>query len=83
MGRGESEQRLSLTVSSNDGPWQRASHLLVELDGSSDASSLGWAGAINIINSPYRTGGVFQDDWLRKHINKKEMFPLYHLLRLF
>lgn len=81
--RGEFHQWLSLTASSHEGPWQRASHLLVEIDGSSDASSIGWGGVINILNSPYRAGGVFPEDWLRKHINKKEMFALYHLLRLF
>ena len=81
--RQEFQKWLSLTASSHEGPWQRASHLIVKIDGSSDASSLGWGGAINIKGAQYRAGGVFPDDWLHKHINKKEMFALYHLLRLF
>jgi len=81
--RGELLQWLSLTATSHEGPWQRARHLLVKMTGSSDASALGWGGVIDIMGSPYRAGGIFPEDWLRKHINKKEMFALYHLLRLF
>ncbi len=80
--RGELQQWLALTAPSREGPWQRARHLIVKMTGSSDASALGWGAVIDIMGSPYRAGGVFPDEWLREHINKKEMFALYHLLRL-
>lgn len=51
--RGEFEQLLVSDGLLDEGPWQRASHLLAKLDGSSDASSLGWVGVVNIMGSPY------------------------------
>lgn len=75
---GESKQSLSLAATSNEGLWQRALHLIVKLDDSSDASTLGWRGFINIVSTPCRAIGTFSNDWLLKDINKKYMFSLYH-----
>ena len=79
---GEFRQWLSLTTTSHEARWRRARHLLVRLQGASDASSRGYGGTFTIMGSDYHVGGGFPEDWLGKHINKKEMFALYHSLRL-
>lgn len=32
---------------------------------------------------PFRAGGVFPHEWLSRHINSKDMYALYHVLRQF
>ena len=51
--------------------------------GASHASSVGWGCVVTSFLGPFQAGGVFPQDWLNKHINKKEMYALYHLLRQF
>ena len=66
------------------GSWQRARHFAAALTkGSSDASSVAWGGVVNTTSGTFPTGGVFSPDWLSKHINQKDMYALYHLLRQF
>lgn len=77
----EFKQWLSLVATSHEEPLQKARHLIVKLDGASDASMLGWGDAMNIVGTPYRAGGTFPADWLRQHINNKLMFSFYYLLR--
>ena len=81
---GELRQWLSITATSQEGPWQRARHFSAALTkGSSDASSVAWGGVVNTASGTFPAGGVFPPDWLAKHINQKEMYGLYHLLRQF
>ena len=51
--------------------------------GATDASSIGWGGVVNASSGPFRAGGVFTQHWVSKHINIKEMYALYHVLRQF
>ena len=74
---------MSITATSQEGPWQRARHFAAALTkGSSDASSVAWGGVVNTTSGTFPAGGVFPSDWLSKHINQKEMYALYHLLRM-
>lgn len=80
----EFKQWLALTATSQEGPWQRARHFSASLTkGSSDASSVAWGGVVNTTSGPFPAGGVFPASWLSRHINQKEMYALYHLLRQF
>ena len=83
--RAEFQQWLSLTTTSHEGLWQRARHYTASItNGASDASSIAWGGIVNTVSLPsFRAGGVFPSEWLPKHINKKEMYALHELLRLF
>ena len=77
-----SEARGDLASTSHEGPWQRARHFTAALtEEASDASSVEWGGFVMSFGNPFKAGGVFPLDWLNKHINKKEMYALYHLLR--
>ena len=79
----EFKQWLSITATSQEGPWQRARHFAAALTkGSSDASSVAWGGVVNTTSGTFPAGGVFLPDWLSKQINQK-MYALYHLLRQF
>lgn len=49
---GEFKQWLSLAATSHEGPWHKARHLPVKLDGSSDASTLGWGGSSTLWATP-------------------------------
>ena len=78
----EFKQWLSITATSQEGPWQRARHFTAALaKGLSDASSVAWGGVVNTTSDIVPAGGVFPSYWLSKHINQKEMYALYHLLR--
>ena len=77
---GEFRHWLTITTTTHEGPWQRARHFRAELTfGASDASSLAWGGVVYAVGE-FRAGGVFPPDWLPRHINRKEMYALYHLL---
>ena len=79
---GELRQWKGLASTSHEGPWQRARHFMAALtEGASDASSVGWGGVVMSFGDPFKAGGVFPHDWLNKHINKNEMYAIYHLLR--
>lgn len=80
--RGELLHWLSIASTTHEGPWQRARHFKAALTGgASDASSVGWGGIVYAADGPFRAGAVFPPDWLTKHINQKEMYALYHMLR--
>ena len=75
---------LNLSATSQEGPWQEARHFVAALTkGLSDASSVAWGWVVNTASGTFPAGGVFRPDWLSKHINQKEMYGLYHLLRQF
>ena len=79
----EFTQWLGITATSQEGPWQRARHFSATLTkDSSDASSVAWGCVVNTTSGTFPAGGVFPSDWLSKHINQKEMYALYHLLRM-
>ena len=81
---GEFKQWLNMSAISQEGPGRRARHFAAVLTkGSSDASSVGWGSVVNTTSDIFPVGGVFPPDWLSKHINHKEMYALYHLLRQF
>ena len=81
---GEFKQWMTITSTSQEGPWQRARHFTAVLTcGATDASSTGWGGVVNASSGPFRAGGVFPQNWLSRHINSKEMYALYHVLRQF
>ena len=72
---GELKQWLGISSTSHEGPWQRARHFTAALTGgASDASSVGWGCVVTSFLGPFQAGGVFPQDWLNKHINKKEMY---------
>ena len=82
----EFRQWLGIAATSQEGPWQRARHFSASIrtglsDASSDASSAVWAGVVHTAAGTFPAGGAFPPDWLNKHINQKEMYGLYHLLR--
>ena len=82
--RGEFLRWLEISASTHEGPWQRARHFVAELTfGASDASSIAWGGVVFAFFGEFRAGGVFPQEWLRAHINQKEMYALYHLLLQF
>ena len=44
---------------------------------------MAWGCVVNTTSGTFPAGGVFPSDWLSKHINQKEMYALYHVLRQF
>ena len=80
---GELKQWLSITATSQEGPWQRARHFAAaQTKGLSDASPVALGGVVNTTSGAFPAGGVFPPDRLSKHINQK-MYALCHLLRQF
>ena len=81
---GEMKQWLRISATTHEGPWQRAQHFAAALTkGASDASSVAWGGVVYTDGNPFKAGGVFPEKWLEKHINHKEAYALYNLLRQF
>ncbi|CAB1114975.1 unnamed protein product [Ectocarpus sp. CCAP 1310/34] len=80
--RGELRHWLGVASTTHEGPWQRARHFKAALTGGApDASSVGGGGIVYVEDGPFRAGVVFPPDRLSKHINQKEMYALYHMLR--
>ena len=81
---GEFKQWLSITTSSQEGPWQRARYFAVALaKGLSDTSLVARGGVVNTTSGTVPPGGVFPPDWWSNLINQNDMYALYHLLRQF
>lgn len=80
---GEFRWWCQISTTSHEGPWQKARHFAAGLTrGASDASSLAWGGVVYAPSRPFTAGGGFPP-WRTTHINQKEMFALFHLLRQF
>ena len=81
---GEFQQWMRIKSTSHEGQWQRARNFTASFTcGSTDASSIGWGGEVNAGSGPFRVGGVFPQHWISIHINRKEMYALYYVLRRF
>lgn len=81
---GEPQRWMRISSTSHEGPCQRARHFPASLtDGATDTSSIGWGGLVNAGHGPFRAWGGFPRDWLPRHINRKEMHALYHVLPRF
>lgn len=81
---GELRQWSALSATSHEGSWQRAPLFSTSLtSGASDASSIEWGVVFETAAGPFRASHVFPREWLPTHINKKDMFALFNLLRQF
>ena len=49
--------------------------------GASDAPSTAWGGMVAVREIQFRVGEEFPPTWILRHINAKEAFALYHLLK--
>ena len=82
-----SEMELWLYVRSrmNGASWYYSSHYPLSTTGASDASSSSWAGVVHGTpgsGEAFRAAADFPAGWVSSHINVKETFALYEVLRL-
>ena len=69
----------------NGAPWYSAAHHARPISGTTDASSSGWEG---VVKRPFgsievfRAAADFSPEGVHTHINVKETFALYEVLRL-
>lgn len=78
---GEFEQWITMSGTSQEGPWKRPRHYAaVPTKGSSDASFIAWGSVVSTNSGTSSAWEVFPPDWLSKQTNQKEMCGLYHLL---
>ena len=82
---GEFKPGRNLSAPSPEVPWQRARQFAeVLVKWSSNASSVAWGGVVNTTSGTFPAGGQgVPPDSLSNHVNQKEMYGLYHLLRQF
>ena len=79
---GELQRWMRITSTSHEGSWQRARHFTSSFtDRSTDALSIRWGGVFNASLGPLRARGIFPQHWISRHINSKEMYAFYHVLR--
>ena len=79
---GELKQWLHITSNLPEGRWQRDRNFTAaRTDGVIEASSISCEGVVNAGSGPIRAGGTFPHETLSRHLKRKEMYQLYHLLR--
>ena len=69
----------------NGASWYDSAHHPLSTTGASDASSSSWAGVVHGTRSSgevFRAAADFPAEWVSSHINVKETFALYEVLRL-
>ena len=69
----------------NGASWYDSAHHPLTITGATDASSSSWAGVVR--GTPgsgevFRAAADFPAEWVSSHINVKETFALYEVLRL-
>ena len=83
--RSEMELWLDVRARMNGASWYDAAHHALSISGATDASSTGWGGVVRGPSGSvevFRAAADFPTEWLRSHINVKETFALYEVLRL-
>jgi len=68
----------------NGALWYDLAHHPLSTTGSSDASSSSWAGVVHRTlgsGEVFRVAADFTAEWVSSHINVKETFALYEVLR--
>lgn len=68
---------------SHEEPWQKTCHLIIKLDGVSDAPTFGLGVGVKIVAKLYQGGGGSQRLGAEAHQYKKYIFPLFNFFRPF
>ena len=79
--RAELRAWLSLSSTSQEGPWYKARHFASRVTlAASDASSNQWDGVVSMPWGRFSAGGGFPHEWLPHPINDRELFALLEML---